>query len=57
MGLGTAMQNSLMCDRMRMDPTDFADVTGYMTYLMNGLPPRQLDRAVSSGQAGPTAIY
>lgn len=26
--------------KMRMDPTDFADVTGYTyTYLMNGLPP------------------
>ena len=29
-----------MWDQMRMDPTDFADVTGYtFTYLMNGLPP------------------
>ena len=38
MGLWTAIQNYLMWDRMRMDPTDFADVTGYtFTYLMNGL--------------------
>jgi CopA family copper-resistance protein len=38
MGLGAALQNYLMWDRMRMDPTDFADVTGYTyTYLMNGL--------------------
>jgi CopA family copper-resistance protein len=29
-----------MWDQMRMDPTDFADVTGYsFTYLMNGLSP------------------
>jgi CopA family copper-resistance protein len=40
MGLGAALQNYLMWDRMRMDPTDFADVTGYTyTYLMNGLAP------------------
>ena len=40
MGLWTAIQNYLMWDRMRMDPTDFADVTGYtFTYLMNGLSP------------------
>ena len=38
MGLGPALQNYLMWDQMRMDPTDFADVTGYtFTYLMNGL--------------------
>lgn len=42
MGLGAALQNYLMWDRMRMDPTDFADVTGYTyTYLMNGLAPEQ----------------
>ncbi len=42
MGLGPALQNYLMWDRMRMDPTDFADVTGYTyTYLMNGLAPGQ----------------
>ncbi|MEX2493251.1 MAG: copper resistance system multicopper oxidase [Nitrospirales bacterium] len=42
MGLVAALQNYLMWDRMRMDPTDFADVTGYAyTYLMNGLAPEQ----------------
>lgn len=40
MGFWTALQNYLSWDRMRMDPTDFADVTGYsFTYLMNGLSP------------------
>ncbi len=40
MGIGAALRNYLMWDRMRMDPTDFADVTGYAyTYLMNGLAP------------------
>ncbi|MEI8013234.1 MAG: copper resistance system multicopper oxidase [Nitrospira sp.] len=40
MGLWTAIKNYLMWDQMRMDPTDFADVTGYtFTYLMNGLSP------------------
>jgi CopA family copper-resistance protein len=40
MGFWPALQNYLMWDRMRMDPTDFADVTGYtFTYLMNGLSP------------------
>lgn len=40
MGLWPAIQNYLMWDQMRMDPTDFADVTGYTyTYLMNGLSP------------------
>jgi CopA family copper-resistance protein len=34
------LKNYLSWDRMRMDPTDFADVTGYtFTYLMNGLSP------------------
>ena len=40
MGLWPAIQNYLMWDQMRMDPTDFADVTAYtFTYLMNGLSP------------------
>lgn len=40
MGFWPALQNYLMWDQMRMDPTDFADVTGYtFTYLMNGAPP------------------
>ena len=40
MGLWLAIQNYMMWDQMRMDPTDFADITGYTyTYLMNGLSP------------------
>ena len=40
MGLWPAIRNYLMWGQMRMDPTDFADVTGYtFTYLMNGLSP------------------
>jgi CopA family copper-resistance protein len=40
MGFWSAIKNYLMWDQMRMDPTDFADVTGYtFTYLMNGLSP------------------
>ena len=40
-GFWPAIQNYLMWDQMRMDPTDFADITGYaFTYLMNGLSPR-----------------
>ncbi len=40
MGLWPALNNYLMWDQMRMDPTDFADVTGYaFSYLMNGLSP------------------
>jgi len=40
MGFWPAVQNYLMWDQMRMDPTDFADVTAYtLTYLMNGLSP------------------
>ena len=40
MGFWTALQNYLMWHQMRMDPTDFADVTGHaLTYLMNGLSP------------------
>jgi CopA family copper-resistance protein len=39
-GLWPALQNYVMWDEMRMDPTDFADVTGStFTFLMNGLPP------------------
>ena len=39
-GWKPTLENYLMWDRMRMDPTDFADVTGYAyTYLMNGFPP------------------
>lgn len=39
-GLWATLKNYLMWDEMRMDPTDFADVTGYtFTYLMNGMPP------------------
>lgn len=34
------LRDYLRWDQMRMDPTDFADVTGYTyTYLMNGLSP------------------
>ncbi len=40
MGFWPALQNYLSWDQMRMDPTDFADVTSYtFTYLMNGLSP------------------
>ncbi len=40
MGWWPTLQDYLMWDRMRMDPTDFADVTGHtFTYLMNGLSP------------------
>jgi CopA family copper-resistance protein len=39
-GLWPTLQSYFMWDGMRMDPTDFADVTGYAyTYLMNGLSP------------------
>ena len=39
-GLWPALRNYVMWDEMRMDPTDFADVTGStFTFLMNGLPP------------------
>lgn len=39
-GLWPALRNYVMWDEMRMDPTDFADVTAStFTYLMNGLPP------------------
>ena len=39
-GFWPTLQNYVMWDEMRMDPTDFADVTGStFTFLMNGLPP------------------
>ncbi|MGZ8386332.1 MAG: copper resistance system multicopper oxidase [Nitrospira sp.] len=39
-GLWPALQNYVMWDEMRMDPTDFADVTGStFTFLMNGFSP------------------
>ena len=39
-GLSATISERLLWERMRMDPTDFADVTGYtLTYLMNGLSP------------------
>lgn len=39
-GWSPTMDNYLMWARMRMDPTDFADVSGYAyTYLMNGRAP------------------
>ncbi len=38
-GWWSALQDYMMWDQMRMDPTDFADVTGAtFAYLMNGLP-------------------
>jgi CopA family copper-resistance protein len=40
MGFWPALQDYVMWDRMRMDPTDFADVTGdTLTYLLNGVSP------------------
>jgi len=39
-GFSSTLKERLSWSKMRMDPTDFADVTGYTyTYLMNGLPP------------------
>ena len=39
-GFGDTVQDRLMWGRMRMAPTDIADVTGYLyTYLMNGQGP------------------
>ena len=39
-GFGSTIGDRLEWSKMRMDPTDFADVTGYTyTYLMNGLTP------------------
>ena len=40
-GLGAALSERLMWGRMRMTPTDIADVTGHLyTYLMNGQGPQ-----------------
>ena len=40
LGLGATLSNRLEWDKMRMDPTDFSDVTASTyTYLMNGLSP------------------
>ncbi len=39
-GLSASLKERLSWSKMRMDPTDFADVTGYTyTYLCNGLTP------------------
>ena len=39
-GVGAALDRRAMWNRMRMDPTDLADVSGYAyTYLMNGTAP------------------
>jgi CopA family copper-resistance protein len=39
-GWSATLKDRLSWSKMRMDPTDFADVTGYTyTYLLNGLPP------------------
>ncbi len=39
-GMGAALSRGLAWDRMRMSPTDIADVTGSAyTFLINGLPP------------------
>lgn len=39
-GFSATLSERLSWSKMRMDPTDFADVTGYTyTYLMNGFPP------------------
>ena len=39
-GLWATLKDYLSWDQMRMDPTDFADVTGTtLTYLMNGVSP------------------
>jgi len=39
-GVGVALDRRAMWNRMRMDPTDLADVSGYAyTYLMNGVAP------------------
>lgn len=39
-GWNETMKDRLAWGRMRMSPTDIADITGYTyTYLMNGLPP------------------
>ena len=39
-GFGATLKERMSWSKMRMDPTDFADVTGYTyTYLLNGLTP------------------
>ena len=39
-GMGAALSRRRMWNRMRMSPTDLADVSGYAyTFLMNGTPP------------------
>ena len=39
-GFAATFKERLSWSKMRMDPTDFADVTGHTyTYLLNGLPP------------------
>ena len=46
-GLGAALENRLAWDRMRMDPTDLADVSGHTyTYLANGHTAAQNRRAL-----------
>lgn len=38
-GMGPTVKDRLSWSKMRMDPTDFADVTGFTeSYLLNGLP-------------------
>jgi CopA family copper-resistance protein len=40
LGVGAALDRRAMWNRMRMDPTDLSDVSGYAyTYLMNGATP------------------
>jgi len=40
LGLGKALRKRRMWNRMRMNPTDLADISGYTyTYLMNGTAP------------------
>ena len=40
LGIGAALDRRAMWNRMRMDPSDLADVSGYTyTYLMNGATP------------------
>ncbi len=58
-GLGLTLRDRLNWGDMRMDPTDIADITGYLyTYLMNGQgPDEQLDGAVQSRRAGAAARH
>ena len=47
-GWSATVKGRLSWSKMRMDPTDFADVTGYTyTYLLNGLPLRPTGQACS----------